>query len=347
MRYIFITLLAGILLVGCSKKNGESNLDQKNKFAVDTTNITTNPVSNPNETFNLNYKFDKDKHYQYRISSFTHDEQTTKMDSSITQKVDRNLIYVVDTHLVSEEKDGIKIMDFEITSVKLHEKLNGKEVDFESGSKMDSTQMIKFTEFFALLNNPFGVRLGPNGGIIEIFKVNSIIDKYISIKNSKVAVSESQKEQLKSRLIEGILKPVAAQIFQEMPQKALAKDSTWSKQQPPDQYLVFKIDNSNVYKINGIGSFNNDKLAVIDASVKSTVEGKTDLVQNKVTYHFQKPETATSGKIYFNISKGCIQKAKMNTKLHFYYTMEGMTPQGKKKRTENESISSSNIVELL
>lgn len=347
MKYFVITILAGLLFVGCSKKSGENASNQANSFNVDTAAIKTVPVSDPGQSFNIAYKFDKDKHYQYRISSFTHDEQTIQMDSSVTQKIDRNLTYIIDTYLTNEEKDGVKIMDFEIKSIKLDENVNGKQISFQSGSKMDSTDKIKFAEFYALLNNPFGIRLGSNGGVIEIFKVDKIVDKYVGVLNSKTPVTAIQKEQLKNRLTEGILKPMAAQVFREMPDKSLAKDSTWNKQQPPDQYLVFKINNSDVYKVDGIGTYNNDKLAVIDAGMKSDIEGQTDLVQNKISYHFQKPQTSTNGKIYFNLSKGCIQKSKVDTKLHFAYTMEGMTPQGKKKKSEKEVLSSSNIVELL
>ena len=347
MKYLFITILVSILFVSCSKKTGNTQLDQKNKFAVDTAGIKTSPVSNPNETFNLTYKFGKDKHYQYRLSSFTNEEQTTKMDSSVTQKINRSVIYIMDASQVNEEKDGAKELECEITSIKFNQNVNGNELKFVSGSKMDSAQIAQYTEFYALLNSPFGVRLGSNGGVLEIFKVDKIIDKYTNARGTKVTLTPQQKEQLKSRLIEGILKPIVAQVFREMPQKSLSKDSTWNVIQPPAQYLVFKIDNADKYKIDEIGKYNNDKLAVIDAGLQSTIEGKTDLVQNKVTYHFNKPETTTSGKIYFNITKGCIQKSKINTKLHFRYSMEGMTPQGKKTRTETESLSSSNIVELL
>ena len=347
MKYLFISLIASILFFGCSKKSGNTQLNQKNRFTVDTSDISTKPVSDPDETFNISYKFENGKQLQYRLSSSTHDERILKADSTVTQKMDRSLVYIINTSQANEEKDGTKVMNCEITSVKMEQNLNGKEEKFESGSKMDSAQIIKYTEFYALLNNPFGVRVGPNGGVTEIFKVDKIIDKYLSVRKTKTALTSEQRDRLKEGLTRGILKPIMVQIFRKMPESSVAKDSTWNVQQPPAQYLVFKVNNADSYKVSSLGSYNNDKMAVITAGLKSDIEGKTNLVQNGVTYNFKKPETSTSGKIYFNLSKGYIQKSKINTQLHIFFTMEGMTAKGKAKRSEKESVQTSNVVELL
>ena len=270
-----------------------------------------------------------------------------KADSVISKKLERTLIYLLNAKQVNEGKDGTKELDCEITSVKLNEDMNGRKIEFESGVKMDSNQISQFTEFYALLNNPFGVKITPSGGIVEISKVDKIVDRYVKVRSSKIKLSDQQIEKLKNGLIESILKPLVAQVFRAMPSETLAKDSSWSVQQPPARYLIFNVQNSDQYKINGLGLYNNDKLAVIHAGMHSNIEGNQSLVQNGVSYHFNKPETSTSGKIYFNISKGCIQKSKINTTTHIFFTMEGMTPKGKEKRSEDETVLSSNVVELL
>ncbi len=347
MKYIFIFLTTCILFFGCSKKTDETKTGGADKFAVDTAGLKTESVNNPNEAFNLTYKFDKDKQYKYKLTSYVHDVQTLKTDSAINKKLERTLVYMLNARQVDEGKDGTKDMNCEITSVKLSEDVNGKKIEFESGAKMDSNQISQFTEFYALLNNPFGVKINSNGGIVEISRVDKIVDRYVHARSSQVKLSDDQKERLKSGLIESILKPIVAQVFRAMPDKSVAKDSSWSVQQPPARFLIFDVKNSDDYKIESLRLYNSDKLAVIHAGMSSNIEGKQNLVQNGITYNFNKPETSTSGEIYFNISKGCIQKSKIKTTTHIFFTMEGMTPKGKEKRSEEENVLSSNVVELL
>lgn len=348
MKYFLLTLLAGSLfLAGCSKKSGSEKSANKDKFAVDTTDIRTTAVNNPNEAFKLIYKFEKGKKYRYRLSSVTHDEQTLKEDSSITKKLDRSLIYIVDISQSGKDKNGLLDLDCTIKSIKLDENINGKKYSFESGPKLDSTQIAKFTEFYALLNNPFQIKIEPNGGIKDITNVDKIIDKYIKARKGKNKFNSMQKMRLENGLSNGLLKPIVAQLFREMPKNTVSKDSTWEIKQPPARYMIFHVFNSDSYKINSLGIYNNDKLAVINAGLKTQIEGKTNIVQNGVKYNFKKPETTTSGKIYFNVSKGYIQKSKIKSALYISFKMEGMTAKGKKKRSDNEKVLTSNIVELL
>ncbi len=347
MKYILISVMIGFMFIGCSKKSDVKQLDAKTMYAVDSTDIKTTPASNPNETFNLNYNFEKGKHYQYRLSAVSHDEQITKLDTTITQTIDQSVIYIMDVNLANVEKDGAKEMNCEITSVKLDADVNGKMFRYESGTTKDTADIERFAEYYSLINNPFSIRIGANGGILDIFKTDKIIDKYIEARKIKTALTPAQKDQLKNGITENLLKRVVGQIFREMTAKTIAKDSTWNIQQPTAQYLVFKLDNTDLYKIAGLEMFNNDKLAVIDAGLKTVITGDTHLKEQGADYNFKKPETSTSGKIYFNLTKGCIQKSKVKTNVQMSFTMEGPTPKGKQKGSKSETITSSNIVELL
>ena len=92
---------------------------------------------------------------------------------------------------------------------------------------------------------------------------------------------------------------------------------------------------------------NDDKIAVIDAGLKTIISGDNKVTDRGATYIFKKPVTSAEGKIYFNISKGCVQKSKTNTRIHISYTMEVPTPKGLEKGTKTETVVNTNILELL
>ena len=90
-----------------------------------------------------------------------------------------------------------------------------------------------------------------------------------------------------------------------------------------------------------------DRIAIINGSVTTTVEGESKKTENGVNYEYQKPVSTANGKIFFNVDKGLIHKSKTQTSLKLSYRMEMPTPQGIMKGSTNETILNSNILELL
>ena len=90
-----------------------------------------------------------------------------------------------------------------------------------------------------------------------------------------------------------------------------------------------------------------EKLAVINGIVETSVEGKQDYTERGVTYRFEKPVSSASGKIYFNLDRGLIQKSRTQTRMETFYKMEMPTPQGTKKGNAKEIITNTNVLELL
>ena len=111
--------------------------------------------------------------------------------------------------------------------------------------------------------------------------------------------------------------------------------------------MVFKIQNTNHFKILKLEMFGDDRVAVIDGSVTSSIEGKTKATNNGINYEFTKPVTEAAGKIYFNIEKGMVLKSKTKNVISLSYTMQMLTPQGYKTGISKESMTTNNILELL
>ena len=117
MKYFFLVLFVSLSLLGCSKKNDNKPTNTKNDYTVDTTNFQIKPADNPAESFSLIYKFEKGKHYKYRMAIFTQDQQVIKTDTTMTQNLNRSVVYNVDVSLAGEDNQGNKQMSCEVTSI--------------------------------------------------------------------------------------------------------------------------------------------------------------------------------------------------------------------------------------
>ncbi len=338
LAFIFVVLL----LSGCGKKTTEKKAGSK-----DTSEVNISPVKNPNQQFVFRYKFVKGKHYAYKLAVFTEENQIIRADTTINDHIKQSLIYNVDISLDKTDKDSVMELTCNIGSIVLDALINGQFYTYRSGAKLDSTDMEKYAQYESLVNNPFNVSINKNGGVLEIFHVDKAVNKFLQIKGAENKANLEQKNKLRENIIEGALMPIVTQLFREMTPKTVARDSTWTYTQPATSLLVFKLNNTNRYKINDLKRIDNDVVAEIDANLHSVISGNTKFEERGAVYNFQKPETSANGTIYFNISQGLLQKSNVKTTLNISYTMEAPTPGGKRKGSKSEKITSTNVVQLL
>ena len=346
MKRVVGFLIFSILILGCSKKDKPIPVTAAS-FAFDSTDIQTSPVSNPNQNFFIRYNFEKGKDYNYRLTSISDDNQTIKADTTILQHVTQTVTYLMNLSLSNVDKDSVMEIACDITNIKLDANANGKQITYQSGLTKDSAERSQFAEYEALIQNPFSVRITKYGEILEVFRADKIVTKYLQLKSAPDSVTSEEKDALRKSIIEGALKPLLVQIFRQVPQNQVAKDSSWSYSQPPSQFLIYQLQNTNDYKILSLDKYNNDKVAIINAGLKSVLTGNDAITNRGVNYKFKKPETSATGKIFFNLNKGCIQKSKTNTLINIFYTMEMKGPKGDEKGSKTEAIKSANIVELV
>ncbi len=348
MKYIITLAFAFMLLAGCGKKSEQAPINDATKYQVDSSDIKAVPIENQNESFQLEYKLAKGKTYHYRLSTITGDLQTIKTsDTTFTSSVNQTIIYLVDLTPVSVDKDGIMEINCVFNSVKLNANANGREFNYESSTNKDSVQRNKYADYEALTNSDIGLRISKRGEILEVFRTDKIVNKFLSIKGLTDSVNAAEIAQLKTNMVEGAVKPLLYQIFRSLPDHQLAKDSGWTYQQPASQFMVFQMQNTNTYKITGLEKFGEDKLAVIEGGLKTEISGKNKVSQQGVDYDFKKPETTAGGKIFFNITEGCIQKAKTYTKINISFSMQAKTPKGVQRGGKSEVITNNYILEKL
>jgi hypothetical protein len=347
MKYLFILLITiSFLYAGCSKKQ-EKPIDNKNQYVTDTSALKTIPVSNPNELFSLKYSLEKGKKYQYRISSFSSDLETMKTDSSMTQNLKQNSIYILELSPLETDQEGTIEISAVVNSIKIEAWMDGKKINYESGTIKDSTERMKYSQYEALAKSPFSIRISKLGEILEIMRVDKIVNKFFEVNPKANAMNSEQKAALRMNFIEGLLRPLFVQIFRQIPDHNIAKDSTWSITQPQVDAMVFKLNNKNIYKISSLEKLGDNKIAIIDGSIQSVITGDNKAVDRGVSYNFTKPVVSASGKIYFDITSGLIRKSKVYTKTVTHFTMEAPSPKGIQKGERWGTTENTYIAELL
>ena len=347
MKHLLILLSFIFVLVGC-KKADDKPVDNKDKYATDTTEIKTVQLENQNEQFYIKYAFNKGTDYEYRLTNIAENTQTVNAnDTLLSQKVKQTLTYLIRLKVLDIDVDGIFEIGFNITSVKLDADANGEKFSFESNTSKDTMDRVKYSEYVSVLNNPFNVRVTKTGEIVEIYKADRIINEFLKLKGAIDSVTAAEKDYLKKDMIERALKPIVVQVFRQLTDKMMAKDSLWTNPQEPTKLMVFQVQNTSTYLVKSLELFNNDKIAVIDAGLKTNISGNNKVTDRGATYVFKKPVTFAEGKIYFNLSKGCVQKSKTNSKIQISYSMEVPTPKGLEKGTKTEIVVNTNILELL
>ena len=350
MKYI-IAFLFFITLVSCKENNDNKTVnEQKDKLTVKASEIKNTPLFEPNKNYDLNYNLDKNKTYKYRISTTSSDHQKIiTSDTTFDQTINQSAEYLTGLNLTEIDKNGILEVNCNVSSIKINllQQPSQNSISYESGVTPDSIVKQRFAEYDALVHNEFGIRISKYGEISDIYKVDNILNKYLNLKGTSDSVTATEKDQIRMEIIEGILKPLVIQIFRQLPKKSVGVDSSWSFSQPPAPLIVFKSENTTTYKLTGLEKSGDEKLAVIQAGLITKVTGDNTLTKNGVVYNFNKPKTEAGGQIYFNLSKGVIQKSKTSTKISLSFSMEMQTPKGKQKGNREEETTTTNTVELL
>jgi len=347
MKNLILLIFAiSFLIAGCSKKE-EKPVTNKNQFVTDTSEIKTTPVSNPNESFALKYIFEKGKKYQYRISSFSSDIETMKAETTMTQSFKQNSVYLLELTPLETDQEGTIEINAVVSSIKIDAWMDGQKITYESGTVKDSTERIKYAQYEALAKNPFSIRISKIGEILEIMRVDKMVNKFFEINTKANALNSEQKATIRMNFIDGLLRPLFIQIFRQIPDHNIAKDSSWSIIQPPVEAMVFKLNNKNIYKVSSLEKLGDDKIVLIDASLQTVITGDNKAVDRGVSYDFTKPEITASGKIYFDLSKGGILKSKVYTKTITHVKMEAPSPKGTQKGERNGTTENTYIAELL
>jgi len=345
-----ITLMSLLLFFSCQKEksNEEQKVPEEMASTFDSTSLATTSIdASEDQSFYFSYKFVPGESFAYRLTNISKRDQSITTDSTMSDKLSQTIIFIMNFKTLSLDADSVAELQCTFNSVNLKANANGTEVTYQSGAKMDSTERIKFSEYESFVNNSFNLRVGKHGEILDIYKIDKLVNKLLSIRGLLDSLTAQEKIIAQQDLTNRSIKPLLAQIFREVPEHKMAKDSTWTFKRESMPIVVFQVDYENLYKVEKLEMLGDEKLAVIDGIVKTKVSGKQTYSERGINYQFEKPVASAGGKIYFNLDKGLIQKSRSETSLKNSYKMEMPTPEGVKKASSKEITTNVNVLELL
>jgi len=349
---ILLTIIFSLTIIKCSSETENKKEEEKLNAAVkefDSTDLQTTKIDviTGNDNFSLAYNFKEGESFSYRLTTLSHSKRITKTDTTMSNILDQKIIRIIKFNTISVENDSIAEVKCNVTNISVEADVNDKKMTYESGSILDSTEAGRFIEHEGLINNPFHFRITKYGEVLDVFKVDNLMDRYVELSGMKDSEKIEELTTLKNNIMNNLLKPLLGQIFREVPAQQIEIESTWDKVMDPSPVLIFNIQFTNHYKVTDLEMLNNDRIAIINGIATATFEGETTHTSKGINYLFQKPVSTAHAKVFFNINKGMVQKSKTKTLLELSFTMEMPSPQGMMKGVSSEVVANNNILELL
>lgn len=339
--FFFLTLI----FAGC-KEDQKEPVEVKPNHSFDTTDIKGEPLNTDDlEEVTFLYAPKKGDEFVYRLTSITKSDDKIIADTTLGQKVTETITYIVKTTVNEVENDGAMDVKFSIESVKVQAESGDKKILFETGVPTDSANRERFLEYEALIRNPFNARISNKGEIIELYRVDKIIDKVLELRKVKDSISAVEKQNFTQSIVEGGLRPTVQQIFKKFSGNKIHIDSSWSVEQPFLNLQLFGFDFNSIYKYASAEKYNDEKIAVFDISLKSKLRVSDEV--KKAGYTINKATITGTGKGYFNLDKGMFQKVKSSVILESDISGSAPTPKGIQKLRSTRSTKTTNLVELI
>lgn len=318
---------------GCGKKENENKVVDLNN------SVKEQKINYKNgDEYSFKYGFTKGKVLKYKILSKSQNIQT-QGDQSQTSNIE--IQYILSVEPTEIDSSGECILKVKFNSIKVNATLGNQTISYDSENPADTIKKKNpaFAEYVAFQHSDYYLRLGANGEVLEIFRVDNIL------KNILGENSDNINDNLKNRLranVEDQLKNISQQMFQYLPEKSQRINSTWSKT------TVEKLgedDAKNIaqYHFMKVENRNNKEIAVINADLQSETK-KRQSVENKGTkYEFDKPKIFGTGLIEFDLENGIVLKRDLKTNV-----ILGMTvSQGAKIIKVQSKVNNSVLIELI
>ncbi len=333
----YISIVSAILLFfsACGEDKKENTGDKKTiptetaEKEITPQKVEETPEEDDDNIYTLKYDFREGDIFNYNLTSITHSLQHVESDSVVTIKANQTIDYEFSLKVVNVLIGGI--FDFEVTvnSVILVADMNGTPVAYNSKETPEGEGM---PEYETLLNNPFRVKVSGDGEVIAVTNTDKLVEKFITYQPRK-NFSREEIAQFESALKQEALKPLTQQFFRTLPENNIKVNDNWNSELFA-KFNTFDITNIVDYKLKSV----KDNIANIEINLGTRSEGKNDITEGGVFYHFSTPEIYGDGTMKFDIEKGLMTSSTTNMTVSATITMEsdGLTaPAQKAVRTEN------------
>lgn len=336
---IFIFVFLVTAFISCGGK------ETKSGTAIQTEKLESVTVGD--EKIYLKYKFSKGETFKYKLTTISTNNEVIEADSTIKSNGNQTLVYVFDCEVLDVDEDNIAELNLKVSDIKFNADINGKKVSYSTTAKISNEEKLKFMEYETISNSPYRARINQFGEVIEVSRIEKMVDKMNDMSPQKQTLTTEQKLQYAKQLGETAIRPITQMLFRDMPKNNVSKDSSWIMQYP-QQIGSLRIDNTAKYTVLDFVKVGDNKAAKINANLTAVVSGERKASENGVSYTFGEPKISGYGTIIFDYETGKLVKADTGTEMKMSMSMEGKDSMGKLRKTKRTTSSANkNIVELL
>lgn len=339
-RLITLLTIISLFSIGC-KKETEKKEPVSDAKIIDTTNIKPIKIQ---DNISITYDLNKNANLKFKLSTYQKSTQIIQLDTVVSGYVEQKVDYIVDVKIKEKESNGNLTIDFFVEKVKADIKSStGESLNYDSDNPpTDSLKKLQTKTFDVIAKANFSARISPTGDVLDIYRVDTIIDKLVADAPRKPSTEE--RFQITNDVSQGLLRPLIQQIFRSVTDKKLNVDSIWT-QTYPTQLSVFDIENTATYKVIKIFESEGKRLVEIEGSLKINAKGKQDHTEGNISYKFYKPKVSGISKAYFDLDKKCFRSSSADVTFEVVVDIQQKGDPKIYKRTEK--IQSKNSILLL
>ena len=297
--------------------------------------------SNKKSSDLFKYSFKNGQELKYKLTTINQASETIKSDSTSTTNVDETANYFITLNTLEVEKDSVAEFNVTVTAIDLSSKVNGVETKYNSKNEMKPEEKLPFIQYDAILNSQFRMRVNGKGEVLEVTRIDKIVDKLLALQPPPKPLTTEEKTTLTKNLTERAIQPLVQQLFRLLPGKAVKKDSTWNYSYP-NVVGQLQINNTVVYTNTG----STDNVAKVTAEMKTTIQGNKTMSDGKINAVFDDPKISGGGTMFFDLDKGVLQKSDTFTSQEFRIMLTQAAQPNKKVERHQESKNTLKI-ELL
>lgn len=341
-----LIVFLSISLLSCGKKD-------ESKSASDSTSVSVTAPDNlekidmGGEAVALRYKFEKGDKLKYRLTTITEGDQSIQADSLIKTVSNQKISYIFDLNVLDKDKDNNYEIEMNISSINMNTEVNGQKIAYDSKNTYGKEDRMKYLEYETIVKTPYRVRMNEKGEIIEVTRLDKMVDNMIAIQDIQQKPTVEEKAQAAKGISESAIRPLSQLVFRTLPDNKMGKDSSWV-QSYPTNIGAFQMTNKVTYTVDDFVKADGDKAAKISASLGVTWTGKNAGTENGVNYKFDDPKISGSGFILFDIDNGLLKHSETATSVNMRVQLDAKDSQQKVKKTVRHDISKNrNIVDLI
>jgi hypothetical protein len=326
------------LLLGCTKKDSQTG-------SVATNNLQS--IDMKGEKIALKYQFEKGEKLHYKLTTINNSVQSVISDSTQKSDAAQTISYLIDLEVIDVDKNNVADLSVTFSAVNLNATIDGQKYLYDSKANNTKEDKQKFLKYEAEANFNFHAKVDTKGEVLEVSRIDKLVEKMIGLQGQKQPITPEQKQQAVEQLSQQEIRPITQLLFREFTPKALGKDSVWTKSIPINlgPMQVESIENFKVDDFVKVGDYKGIK---ISANLSFKVSGDKKGTQNGTTFTFDDPKVSGGGLIIFNFEKGYIVRSETTSNLEVSVQMEGKNQSQKVVRAKRiETNMNKNIVELL